>query len=85
MHLVFIFNLRITLIPIEKKEKEMSNTKNADIEEIFSEIGESGPYQMITVSLLMILNILTAATFMVFFFHSTVPLIVLNLYFFRCI
>lgn len=43
----------------------MSDTKDADLEDIFTEIGDFGPYQLVTVSLFLILNILTGATFMV--------------------
>lgn len=42
------------------------NAKNADLDDICSEIGGFGPFQMVTVSLFMLLNILTGATFMVF-------------------
>lgn len=48
----------------------MDNNKNADLEEIFLEIGEFGPFQMVTVSLFTILNILTGAVFMMYMISS---------------
>lgn len=47
------------------------NVKNSvDLENILSETGEFGPQQMVTVLLLMILNTLTGATFMMYIFSS---------------
>lgn len=45
----------------------MTNDNNkSDLDNIFSEIGDFGPYQIVTVALLTILNILTGATFMIY-------------------
>lgn len=66
----------------------MSDTKDADLEDIFTEIGDFGPYQLVTVSLFLILNILTGATFMVsisfriLFQQSLISTVFLDLYHF---
>lgn len=48
----------------------MNTDASADLDDIFVEIGKFGPHQMLTVLILTILNISTAATFTIYIISS---------------